>query len=55
VTVYGNVIHVNFHRGNKLLEGTFVKKDPVTKRRKRVARRFDRSDVFYTEDGRLLD
>jgi len=37
------------------MSSTFVKKDPVTKRTKRVARRFDRSDVFYTEDGRLID
>jgi len=55
VKVYGDIIHVNFHRADKLTEDTFVKKDPVTRKLKRVARRFDRSDVFYTKDGRLID
>jgi hypothetical protein len=55
ITDYDNIIHVNFHQASRLLEKTFVKKDPITGRRKRIAQRFDRSDVFYTKDGRLID
>jgi len=55
VTIYGSLIHVNFHQSEKIVEGTFVKKDPITRKLKRVAKRFDRSEVFYTENGRLID
>jgi len=55
VTTYGEMVHVSFHREDLLLGDTFLKKDPITKKLKRVAKRFDRSDVFYTKDGRLID
>jgi hypothetical protein len=56
VTVYGNVVHVNFHKMEDLInQGSILRKDPVTRKIKRVAKRFDRSDVFYTKDGKLID
>ena len=53
VTGYGDIVHVNYH-ATWLIRPTIVRKDPVTKTTKRVARRFDRSEVFYAEDGRLI-
>lgn len=56
MTVYGEIVHVNFHRIKSVIDQeTILRKDPVTKQVKRVARRFDRSDVFYTKDGKLID
>jgi len=54
-TTYGNIVHVNFHQFRRVLEQTFVRKDPITRKLKRLPRDFDRSDVFYTKDGRLID
>ena len=48
-----DVVHVNFNKMSVLM-GSFEATDPVTKK-KRPTRRFNRSDVFYRKDGRLLD
>jgi len=54
IVVYDDIVHVNFHwREND--ETTFIKKDPITKKTNRVARRFNKSRVFYMEDGNLID
>jgi len=54
VVVYGNMVHVNFH-WQENDKTTFVTKDPVTKKTTRVARRFNKSRVFYNGDGSLID
>jgi hypothetical protein len=52
ITVYGNIVHVNFRACVHV--DTIKRKDPITQKIKRVPRRFDRSDVYYTKDGRLI-
>jgi hypothetical protein len=50
------MVHVNFHFTRQMLSaGTILRKDPITQKLKRVPKNFDRSDVFYTENGRLID
>jgi hypothetical protein len=55
VSVYGNIVHINFHQTWRAIEQTFVRRDPVTRKLKRLPRNFSRSDVFYTKDGNLID
>ena len=52
VTTSGDPIHINFHKYS-ILRLAIEVVDPVTKKRTCVARRFDRSDVFYRLDGSL--
>jgi hypothetical protein len=49
------VIHVCFHQTGRLFETTFVKVDPITRRSKRVVKRFSKSRVYYRDDGALID
>jgi len=49
------IIHVNFHQSRHLSGPTFIKLDPITRKTKRVAKRFNKSHVYYRDDGKLLD
>jgi hypothetical protein len=53
VTVYGDIVHVNFHQSGPATY-VVVRKDPITRKLTPIARRFERTDVFYAKDGRLL-
>ena len=55
MAVYGDIVHVCFHRTSNLLEPTIIKKDPITRKTKRVAKRFNKSSIFYSQDGNLID
>ncbi len=46
--------HVHFFREHLLFGKTFIKKDPVTRKFKRV-RRTDAEDGYYTTDGSLRE
>ena len=48
------VIHVNFHQ-EKVLRDEITIRDPITHETRRVARRFNKSQLFYREDGGLVD
>ena len=54
VTVYGDLVHINYHQDQESLRITFFRRDPITKRLKRAPKNFGKSDVFYTKDGKLL-
>jgi hypothetical protein len=54
ISVYGDITHVNFH-SQAVFDSYIVRVDPVTKKTTRVARRFDKSSVFYRRDGVLID
>ena len=47
------VIHVNFHR-ERLLRDEITVRDPITHETRRIARRFNKSRLFYNDDG-LID
>jgi hypothetical protein len=54
ITEHRGVTHVCFHKEGVLFSRIF-RVDPITKTISRVAKRFDKSSLFYNKDGALID